>query len=123
LKAGAATATACDIEAFCQAAVALNARANGVSVRFAKVDAFQRDPPTVDVVCAGDLCYEKPLAERALAWLAQAHAQGARVLLGDPGRTYFPKTGLAKLAEHRVPTTRELEDSEIKRTAVWTFPP
>ena len=44
------------------------------------------------------------------------------MLIGDPGRTYFPKSGLVKLAEYQVPTTRELEDAEVKRTAVWTFP-
>ena len=27
-----------------------------------------------------------------------------------------------KLAEYSVETTRELEDAEIKRTAVWSFP-
>jgi len=44
------------------------------------------------------------------------------VLIGDPGRTYFPKSGLTLLAEYQVPTTRELEDMEVKRTRVWTFP-
>ena len=57
-----------------------------------------------------------------MAWLAQARDQGSRVLLGDPGRSYFPKTGLVKLAEYSVETTRELEDAEVKKTAVWTFP-
>jgi predicted nicotinamide N-methyase len=30
--------------------------------------------------------------------------------------------GLEKLAEYQVPTTRELEDQEVKKTAVWTLP-
>ncbi len=58
-----------------------------------------------------------------LAWLAAAGARGSRVLIGDPGRAYFPRQGLVKLAEYQVPTTRELEDYEIKRTGVWTLPP
>ncbi|MFO0437964.1 MAG: methyltransferase, partial [Phenylobacterium sp.] len=37
--------------------------------------------------------------------------------------SYFPREGLVRLAEYQVPTTRELEDMEVKRTAVWTFPP
>jgi predicted nicotinamide N-methyase len=57
-----------------------------------------------------------------LAWLAQARANGTRVLIGDPGRSYFPRTGLTKLAEYQVPTTRELEDMEVKKTAVWAMP-
>jgi predicted nicotinamide N-methyase len=62
------------------------------------------------------------MAERAFAWLAAAHQAGARVLVGDPGRSYFPRNGLVQLAEYQVPTTRELEDVEVKRTGVWTFP-
>ena len=61
------------------------------------------------------------MAERVLAWLGAARARGARVLIGDPGRTYFPREGLARLADYAVPVTRELEDREIKRTGVWTF--
>jgi len=123
MTAGATSAGARDIEPFCAAAIALNARANGVAVAFETGDPLEDEAIAADVICAGDVCYEKPLAERALAWLARAHARGLRVLIGDPGRTYFPKTGLLKLAEYRVPTTREIEDNEIKRTAVWTFPP
>ncbi len=48
-------------------------------------------------------------------------AQGAAILIGDPGRSYLPKERLDKLAEYSVPVTRELEDNEIKRTAVWTL--
>ena len=59
--------------------------------------------------------------EQFLAWLGQARANGARVLIGDPGRTYFPRDGLTFLAEYRVPTTRELEDLEIKRSSVWAL--
>lgn len=61
------------------------------------------------------------MADRVLDWLAQARAAGTRVLIGDPGRTYFPRDGLTFLAEYRVPTTRELEDQEIKRSAVWAL--
>ena len=57
-----------------------------------------------------------------MAWLAAARAAGATVLIGDPGRSYFPRQGLTKLAEYQVPTTRELEDMEVKKTAVWTLP-
>ena len=62
------------------------------------------------------------MADRTMAWLAQAAAAGATVLIGDPGRTYFPRSGLTKLAEYQVQTTRELEDFEVKKTSVWTLP-
>ena len=121
MQAGAAEALANDIDDFCAAAVALNAEANGVTVAFTAEDLLDRDPPAVDLIAAGDICYERPLAERVHAWLQRAHLGGTRVLIGDPGRTYFPREGLVQLADYRVPTTRELEDMEVKRTGVWTF--
>ena len=120
---GADRALACDIDPFCRAAIALNAAANDVVVDSVIADLLNRPPPAVDLILAGDICYEKPLAERVLHWLAAASASGAKVLIGDPGRSYFPRSGLVQLAEYQVQTTRELEDFEVKRTGVWTFPP
>ncbi|MGH6957089.1 MAG: class I SAM-dependent methyltransferase, partial [Caulobacteraceae bacterium] len=121
---GATAAVGNDPGLFCAEAAALNAEANGVEVGFLGEDLLGRPPPEgFDLITAGDVCYEKPFAEKILAWLEAARAGGARVLIGDPGRSYFPKSGLQRLAEYRVPTTRELEDAEVKRTAVWTFPP
>jgi predicted nicotinamide N-methyase len=122
MKAGAQCVLAADIDDFCAAAVALNAEANGVAIDFTCANLLTAPAPAAELILAGDICYEKPLAEEVLAWLGKAHAAGARVLIGDPGRTYFPKEGLVRLAEYQVPTTRELEDMEIKRTGVWTFP-
>ena len=122
MKAGAASALAADIDVFCEAAVAVNAEANGVAVAFTGADLLDAPPPEVEVITAGDICYEKPLAERVLAWLKTARDQGTRVLIGDPGRSYFPKEGLEFLAEYQVPTTRELEDMAVKKTGVWALP-
>lgn len=121
MKSGAASAIGADIDIFCGPAVELNASANGVTVGFTSDNALDHPPPRVDVITAGDIAYEKPLAERVRAWLTVAHQQGTRVLIGDPGRTYFQPEGLVQLAEYRVPTTRELEDLEVKKTGVWTF--
>ena len=122
-RAGATRVLAADIDGYCGEALALNARANGVVVGFTDVDLLDAPPPAwADVILAGDICYEKPLAERVLAWLAQARRAGATVLIGDPGRSYFPRTGLTLLAEYQVETTRELEDMAVKRTCVWAMP-
>jgi len=123
MKAGAARVLAADIDGFCGAALTLNAEANGVAVEFTDADLLDAPPPAwADVILAGDICYEKPLAERVMTWLAAARAAGKKVLIGDPGRSYFPRHGLAKLADYQVPTTRELEDMEVKKTSVWTLP-
>lgn len=41
------------------------------------------------------------------------------ILIGDPGRSYLPKDRLSRIADYAVPVTRDLEDTEIKHTAVW----
>ncbi len=122
MKAGAFEVLAADIDDFCGAALDLNAKANGVVVGYTGLDLLDAPAPQADVILAGDICYEKPLAAKVMDWLAAAHVRGVRVLIGDPGRSYFPKVGLEKLAEYQVETTRELEDFEIKKTAVWTLP-
>lgn len=121
MKAGAAAVLSADIDPFCGAAIAANAEANAVSLDFTAADLLETEPPRVDVICAGDVFYEQPMASRVLDWLRPAAANGARVLVGDPLRTYFPKEGFDLLAEYEVPTTRELEDSAVKRTRVWTL--
>jgi len=116
MKAGAARVLAADIDLFAAAAIALNAAANDAAVNVTTEDVIGREG--WDVILVGDMCYERPLAERLMAWLSQTKA---RVLLGDPGRSYFPKSGVAKLATYRVRTTRELEDREIRETSVYAL--
>jgi predicted nicotinamide N-methyase len=120
-RAGAASVLCADIDGFCEAAVGLNAEANGVAVDFTAANLLDEAPPPAHVILAGDICYERPMAEAALAWLGGARAAGAEVLIGDPGRTYLPRSGLVQLAEYQVQTTRELEDFEVKRTRVWAL--
>ena len=121
MKAGAAHVLCADIDGFCQAALSLNQAANDVVCDFTDADLLEAPAPASDVILAGDICYEKPMTDRVMAWLQAARAQGATVLIGDPGRSYFPKSGLEKLAEYQVETTRELEDFAVKRTSVWTL--
>jgi predicted nicotinamide N-methyase len=118
-KAGAASVLAADIDAFAVAAIGLNAAANAVAVRATGADLLAAPPKAFDTVLVGDLFYERELATRLLAWLEAARAQGALVLIGDPGRSYLPKDRLEPIAEYCVTQTRELEDAETKRSNVW----
>lgn len=117
-KAGAGEVIANEIDAFAIAAIALNAKANDVRVADVLEDLVGRDDGW-DTVLAGDVCYEREMATRVFDWLMQLAARGATVLIGDPGRTYLPKSGLDELAVYDVQTTRELEDREVRRTKVW----
>jgi predicted nicotinamide N-methyase len=120
MKAGAASVTACDIDAFAIAAIGLNAQANDVTVEAVQQDLVGEDQGW-DVVLAGDICYEQDLALRVTDWLFALSCRGATVLIGDPGRTYLPKDRLEKVAAYEVPVTRTLEDADIKKSGVWRF--
>jgi predicted nicotinamide N-methyase len=74
-----------------------------------------------EIVLAGDIAYEKDFADAAMDWLASLARRGASVLIGDPRRSYLPLDRLDCVIEYSVPVTRELEDSEIKRTGVFRF--
>ncbi len=117
-KAGAQKVLAADIDTFAAAAIALNAKENAVQIEITTDDVIGRSGDW-SVILIGDMCYERPLAERLLAWLIDRARAGASVLMGDPGRTYFPKSGVEKLATYRVQTTRELEDREVRETSVY----
>lgn len=114
-RAGAAFVMAADIDKFAVAAITANAAANNLSVA-TTADDIIGSTDFYDVILVGDMCYERPLAERLMAWLVSTPAT---ILLGDPGRSYFPKSGLEKLAHYSVATTRELEDREVRETGVW----
>ncbi len=119
-KAGATSVMASDIDPFCETAIRLNAAANGVSIAFDGSDLVGTDRDW-DVILAGDVFYEKPFAERLVPWFGALRTRGADILVGDPGRSYLPKSGLERLAVYEVPVTRALEDAEVKRTTVWRF--
>ncbi|MDZ7714500.1 MAG: 50S ribosomal protein L11 methyltransferase [Rhodovibrio sp.] len=118
LKAGAASATASDLDPFACAAMRLNAVANDVALEVTDADVIDA-PASYDVVLAGDVFYEKAMAARVEPWLKRLARGGADVLVGDPHRHYLPAQGLEKLAHYTVPTTRELEDRELCATSVW----
>lgn len=117
-RAGAVPVTAADIDTFACAAIALNAEANEASLTVTQDDIIDSRSDW-ETILVGDMCYERPLAERLLDWLHRARRSGATVLLGDPGRSYFPSSGIEKLATYRVRTTRDLEDREIRETSVY----
>ena len=120
--AGAARVEAAEIDALACAALALNAAANGVAVACRTADLVD-GPGAWDVVLAGDVCYERPMAERVMPWLRRLAGRGALVLMGDPGRNYLPASGLAEVARLVVPTSRELEDRTERETVIWRVLP
>jgi predicted nicotinamide N-methyase len=122
-KAGAARVTAAEIDHFAAASIAANAALNGVAIEVVTTDLLDGGNRFWKLVTAGDICYEQPMAERAMRWLRRLAGRGSRVLLGDPGRAHLPGVGLCELARYVVPTSRELEGREQCDAFVWRVLP
>lgn len=118
-KAGASHVTANDIDPFAGAAVTLNADLNGVEITFDGTDRLSGSLPDVDVILAGDICYERTMSEAMLTFLRRAFDKGIEVYIGDPHRSYFPKSGLDRVAQYTVLTPADIEDTSEKPASVW----
>lgn len=118
--AGAARVIASDVDPYSRTAVAVNAEENGVGPFTVVGDVLGQDPdPQVEVILAGDVCYQREMAERVLPYLGRAWLAGAAVFLGDPGRPYVPREGLVSVAEYEV---SDVEGPPARRTTVWRLP-
>jgi len=71
------------------------------------------------VILAGDVCYQKDMADRVTRFLVAHAAAGAHVLLADPGRAYVPRGRMTIAARYSVPTSLELEDRETRETILY----
>ena len=120
MRSGAAAVLAVDVDPIARAAAELNARANHVELAVTGRDVLGEPPRAVDVVLAGDVSYEEGMASRMHRWLRAAAADGATVLIGDPGRAYLPPE-LVPVATYRVHTTREIEEAVVKPSTVFTI--
>lgn len=122
-KAGAQPVLAAETDPFAAAAIALNAALNEVQVEVSSADLVGCRDSRWRVVGAGDVCYERAMADRVIGWLRALAREGAAILLGDPGRAYLTAAGLREKARYRVPTSREIEDRDICDAVVWEVLP
>jgi predicted nicotinamide N-methyase len=122
-QAGAAEVIANDIDPLAIAAVELNAASNAVTITTVAEDVIgtpgHAQLERADVVVAGDIAYDRTMAEAAFRALRRVAARGACVYLGDPGRAYLPADGLTLLETVEVPVRHGLELTDVKRTKVW----
>ncbi len=114
--AGAALVEAAEIDPMAAAAMALNAAANGVAVTALTEDLVGADCRW-DLILCGDVCYEAPMTGHILPWLRRM-AETAIVWIADPGRAYLPGD-MTALVTYDIPTSRELEDLEMRRTVLY----
>ena len=120
--AGAEKVQANEIDDFAIEAILLNASVNNTALEVLRHDLIGRNEGW-DIVLAGDVCYERPMADRVIPWLRGLAGAGVTVLVGDPGRAYLPAQGLVEVATYSVPTSKELEDRELRETRVLRLMP
>ena len=116
--AGAASVEAAEIDAMACHAIRMNAELNGVTVVTLDEDVVGT-PCRWDVVVAGDVCYEAPMTAHIWPWLKRLAAEGATVVMADPGRAYLPKTGLMRVGQYTVRTSLDLEDRVQRDVAIF----
>ncbi len=118
-RAGAASVVAGDIDPHAVAAIAINAAANAVAVDPRAFDLAADGPGDAEVVLAGDVFYQRELAELALRFLRAAAGAGADVLVADPGRAFLPADSLTALDRYQVPVLTAIEDASVKSVTVY----
>jgi predicted nicotinamide N-methyase len=72
-----------------------------------------------DVILAGDVFYERDLAERAIRWLHEAAARGATVLIADPGRGYLDPARLRRVGVYDAPYDGEIAAPTLRPTPIY----
>ena len=113
-----------EIDCFAAEAIHLNLAANQLDQNFQVILEHlpiftPQNQNRWDVILAGDVFYEQEMSNIILSDLRKFARLGILVLVGDPGRTYFPKEGVKKLAQYPVETPIYLEEQNITETTIW----
>lgn len=111
-RSGAAEVTVSDLDPAAVRAALRNAEANGVTIA-------EGTPDGADVLLAGDVFYTVSVAATMTGILRTARRKSAEVLVGDPGRGYFPHRLFERLTGYVVPVPAALEETDSLDTAVW----
>ena len=119
-KCGASRVTAVDVDEFAEVAIRMNAILSGVAITVECDDAIGHPLDNYDVILAGDVFYEQPMASRVGPWLRERARAGRTVLVGDPGRAYMlERDGIEELARYDVPTSVDLEGRPSRTAGVF----
>ena len=116
-KAGAARVTAIDVDRNAAEAIRRNAAANAVTITAAAMDVTATEP--TEVLLAGDVFYSSAVAGGMTAFLRDRARRGTRILVGDPGRGYFPERLFRQVAQYVIPVPAALEETETLVTGVY----
>lgn len=119
MKAGARSAVAAEIDPLALASIQINANLNHVKIETSEGVDFAKACKDIDVILAGDVCYQQAMAARLMKWLWLNFHKGIKIYIADPGRAYVPHEGLKACGQYVVPTSRDLEDSDNRTVTVY----
>ena len=124
VRVGASEVIANDIDPLALEAARMNAAANSVELTMSSVNVVGAAPLDCSVVLAGDVLYDQQMASTVLPWLQRLAAQGAEVLVGDPGRhvvEQLPERSeiLEKLCEYELPPEVSCNSYGLTSSTVW----
>ena len=122
MRAGAAKATANDIDPLASAVAALNAEGNGVGISIIE-DNLLECAPAADLIIIGDLVYEPALEQQVGAFLRAATARGIPVLFGDRSTSKLPTLPFRQIAQYDTIVAPPLEEGWVEIARVWWLDP
>lgn len=115
-----ASVVANDIDSLAVEVAQANATLNGVTLSVSTDDLIGA-PSAWDLVLVGDVFYEAPLVARLVPWLDALVRSGAEVLVGDPGRQFFPKQRARLVAEYEVACVPAWDSVVDRPASVWQW--
>ena len=119
--AGAARVQAVDTDPLACEIAAVNASENGLSLDVVCADPTLMGETDAEVILAGDLWYERFVAQRISGWLQGQARRGAYVLMGDMGRAFFPRRRLKLLASYPIADHQGLEQASQVSGSVYAL--
>ena len=131
-KAGAGEVCAVEIDPLAARAIELNAGLNDVRVRVIEGNVLGQGLAELAVpvggepaplVIAGDVFYSEEMSAGVLTFLRRAARDGAEVLVGDPGRAFFPHQYFTEVTASEMPVRPELESTDTRTVTIWRINP
>jgi predicted nicotinamide N-methyase len=118
-----AIVSAAEIDTNGQAAIALNAAANGVALSLTDIDIAGDPPQGFDLITAGDVFYNPEVGRLMLPFLLRCRAAGIDVLVGDPDRRDLPVDRLERVASYAVGDVGDARDRAERVGTVYRLRP
>jgi predicted nicotinamide N-methyase len=116
--AGAGQVCAVDVDPLAVVAARRNAESNGVRLSATVGSVADVTAGPGDLVVAGDVFYDRGMAEQMLTSLRRLRECGAEVLVGDPYRSRLPQHALSPVATYQVEVDPELEQAPVVAAVV-----